>query len=96
MNLILLEPEDFLNDRVNLQGRRWRHIREVHRAAPGDELRVGVVNGRIGRGLVEKIDADSLEMSVRLDRDPPPPLPLRLILGLPRPKVLNRTVAAAA
>jgi RsmE family RNA methyltransferase len=97
MNLILVEPEDFLNgDRVNLNDRRLRHVREIHRAMPGDELRVGVVNGRIGRGLVEKIDADSVELSIRLDREPPPPLPLRLILGLPRPKVLNRTVAAAA
>jgi RsmE family RNA methyltransferase len=34
-------------------------------------------------------------MEVVLDQDPPPKLPLTLILALPRPKVLNRAVAAA-
>ncbi|OQX48187.1 MAG: 16S rRNA (uracil(1498)-N(3))-methyltransferase, partial [Candidatus Sedimenticola endophacoides] len=42
MNLILLQESDFIaEDRVRLEGRRWRHITEVHRAAPGQSLRVG-------------------------------------------------------
>ena len=97
MNLILLESEDFLNaDRVRLDGRRLQHVRKIHRAVTGDDLRVGIVNGRIGVGRVDRIDDESLEMSVHLDREPPPPLPVRLILGLPRPKVMNRAIAAAA
>jgi RsmE family RNA methyltransferase len=32
---------------------------------------------------------------VELDRDPPPKLPLTLLVALPRPKALNRVVAAA-
>jgi len=79
---------------VRLSGRRAQHIVEVHRAAVGDELTVGVTNGRIGRGRVLRI-GDEIEMDVALDRDPPPPLPLTLVLALPRPKVLNRVVAAA-
>jgi RsmE family RNA methyltransferase len=97
VNLILLHPEDFLStDQVRLQGRRLQHIRKIHKAIAGDELRVGLVNGKVGLGRVDKIDDESVEMSVHLDREPPPPLPVRLILGLPRPKVMNRTIAAAA
>jgi len=97
MNTILLETEDFFaTDRVRLLGRRLRHVREIHQAAEGDELRVGVLNGKLGCGRVERIDQHSLELSVRLDLIPPPPLPLHLILALPRPKVLNRSIAAAA
>ena len=96
MNLILLEERDFTEpNRVRLDGRRLRHIRDVHRAMPGDELRVGAIGGKIGRGRVERYNNDALEMSVILDAEPPAPLPLRLILALPRPKVLNRTIAAA-
>lgn len=93
MNLILLSDEDFVDaGRVRLSGRRLRHVREVHRAGPGDELRVGRVNGRIGTGRVTAIDEQSLEMAVSLNREPPPPLGLTLVLALPRPKMLRRIV----
>lgn len=95
MNLILLFDDDFLDEtRVRLTGRRLQHVTEVHRAAPGDTLTVGVAGGRIGRGVVTQL-GDALEMEVTLDRDPPPPLPLTLILAVPRPKVLNRVIAGA-
>ncbi len=96
MNLILLQNGDFVaEDRVRLEGRRLAHVRAVHGAVAGDELRVGVLNGRVGRGVVERIDREVLEMTVRLESDSPPKLPLRLILALPRPKVLNRVIAGA-
>jgi len=96
MNLILLEPSDFIDDnRVRLHGRRLTHVLQVHRASTGNQLRVGLVNGKLGHGIVEHLDAATLEMRVELDREPPMPLRVRLILAVPRPKVLNRTIAAA-
>ena len=102
MNLILLFDEDFVGDRqdclsstVLLTGRRREHVMNVHRAAAGDELVVGVCKGLIGRGLVTRLDDEALEIRVTLDRDPQPPLPLTFILALPRPKVLNRVIASA-
>ena len=96
MNLLLLEHDDFTAaNRALIRGRRLDHVRKVHRGAAGDELRVGVIGGKLGKGRVERIDSESLEISVLLDAEPPAPLPVRLVLALPRPKVLNRTVAAA-
>lgn len=97
MNYVLLEREDFVSEnRVRLEGRRLRHVREVLGSTSGDELRVGVIGGRTGRGRVEHVGGDALLMDVRLENEPLEPLPVRLILALPRPKVLNRTIAAAA
>jgi RsmE family RNA methyltransferase len=97
VNLILLFDDDFVSaDRVRLSGRRLRHVLDVHRAAVGDELTVGVAGGRVGRGAVVRLDADALEMDVALDADPPAPLPLTLVLALLRPKVLNRVIAGVA
>jgi 16S rRNA (uracil1498-N3)-methyltransferase len=97
VNLILLFDDDFCEaSRVRLTGRRLRHVTDVHRAAVGEELVVGVSNGRIGRGTITRLDAEALEMDVSLDSDPLPALPLTLILALPRPKVLNRVIASAA
>src|SRR5437764_8998627 len=96
MNLVLLFEEDFVGpERVVLTGRRAQHVVEVHRAAAGDELTVGVAGGRLGHGVVTRVASDTVEMTVALDRDPSPLLPLTLILALPRPKVLNRVIAAA-
>jgi RsmE family RNA methyltransferase len=96
MNLVLLERSDFIDsNRVHLNGRRMAHVLQVHRAAKGDTLRVGLLDGKLGKGVIEQIDGTSLEMIVYLERDPPAPLPIRLILALPRPKVLNRAIAAA-
>ena len=94
MNLILLFPDDFLDDRrVRLTGRRREHVMHVHRAAVGDALIVGVAGGRIGTGEVTRLDDEALEMMVTLNEDPPSPLALTLVLALPRPKVLNRVIA---
>jgi RsmE family RNA methyltransferase len=96
MNLILLFPEDFVDEAVvRLTGRRLQHVTHVHRAALGDELTVGVAGGRIGRGDVVRLDADALELRVALSADPPAALPVTLVLALPRPKVLNRVIASA-
>jgi RsmE family RNA methyltransferase len=96
MNLVLLLPEDLLApDHARLTGRRLAHVRTVHRAQAGDEISVGLLGGQMGRGMVLRLDDEALELALILDQEPPPKLPLTLVIALPRPKVLNRVVAAA-
>jgi RsmE family RNA methyltransferase len=95
VNLLLLAPEELREGRAIIRGRRLAHAREVLAAMPGDDLRVGVRGGRLGRATVEAVDASAMSLAVRLEQPPPAKLPLTLILALPRPKVLSRTLAAA-
>jgi RsmE family RNA methyltransferase len=96
VNLILLEPEDFVGDRrVRLEGRRFEHVRGVHRKGEGDELRVGQIDGLCGRGRVEQIDESGVELEVTLDTPPPPPSPIRLVVALPRPPSLRKVLQQA-
>lgn len=96
MNVILLDDEDFTSDgTVRLGGRRVQHMKDVLGCAVGDELTVGRINGKLGRGTVTRISAGRAEIGdVVLDRDPPPAVPVTLVLALPRPIVLNRLLAA--
>jgi len=97
MNLIFLFQEDFIdNTRVRLQGRRLKHVLEVHRASVGDELCVGCLNGQVGTGKVTLLSQTLLEMEIRLEREPPATLPLTIILALPRPKVLRRVLRSVS
>lgn len=91
MNLILLFKEDFIeNNKVRLEGRRLKHILEIHRVAAGEKLRVGLSEGLTGTGYVTTLNNSSLEMEVSLFKRPPAAMPVKLILSLPRPKVLRR------
>ncbi|MBI3601609.1 MAG: 16S rRNA (uracil(1498)-N(3))-methyltransferase [Candidatus Omnitrophica bacterium] len=97
MNLILLFEEDFISPhRVHLTGRRFLHIKDILKVHAGRELVVGKVNGLIGQGKVLNLSKDSLRMEVKLKQKAPPPLNLTLIMALPRPNVLKRTLLCAA
>ena len=93
MNLVILEKTDFIDeDTVVLKGRRFKHLISVNRVANHDELSCGLLNGKIGTGVITNLSKTFLEMKVQLDRDPPDPLPLTLVLALPRPKMLKRII----
>jgi RsmE family RNA methyltransferase len=93
VNLLLLEDDDFVApDRVQLSGRRLKHLHEVHRAEAGDSLRVGRLNGLMGTGQLLRLDAGHAELSVTLEQQPPVKLPLTMLLALPRPKMLRRVL----
>ena len=97
MNLILLEPQDFVAEKeVVLTGRRLAHVLSVHQAAVGDSLRVGELNGLMGTGLITQLDADQLRMQINLTAAPPPKHPVILVLALPRPKMLKRILQMVA
>lgn len=97
MNLLLLEHGDFIDEnRVQLSGRRLKHMLEVQRVKQGDQLRAGLVNGKRGQVVVESISAAEAQLSVELTLDAPSPLPLTLVLALPRPKMLKRILQNCA
>ena len=95
MNLILLDPADLTDDHHAWvrDPRRLRHLREVHRARPGDELTLGVRGGAIGRGQLVSLDDDGARFALdALDQAPPPALDIELVLALPRPRMLARSL----
>ena len=97
MNLILLQADDLVEPALaRVTGRRLRHVLSVHKAVTGDRLRVGLLDGLMGEGLITSLDSDCLELSLQLDEPPPPRLPLTLLLALPRPKMLRRILQHVA
>jgi len=98
MNLILLFKDDFINgnDRVRLKGRRYEHIRNIHRASVGDELCVGLCSGNIGTGRIVILDDDVLEMNITLSCNAPKALAVTLVLALPRPIICKRILASVS
>jgi RsmE family RNA methyltransferase len=97
MNIILLAPEDWLDENtVCLDGRRHEHIRAVLKAEIGDALRVGSLGGPRGSGTVVKLSDEDTHLQVELIDPPLPRHPCDLILAVPRPKMLRRVFRTAA
>lgn len=97
MNLILLEPGELAPDGLaRLSGRRAAHVLHVLRPSPGQDLRVGVLGGRLGAGRVVATGAGEVVLQVSLDLSPPERSPIDLLLALPRPKILRKVLQAAA
>lgn len=95
MNLILLHPSD-----LDQQGyarisdpRRLAHLRDIHRATPGSRLTVGVQGGSMGKAqLIELTREQAVFALDSLTDVAPPALPVHLVLALPRPRMLARTL----
>ena len=97
MNRILLESSELdAEGRAELTGRRARHVRDVLRAGPGDAVRVGILEGPLGRASILEIRPDLVRLQCALERHPPPRPSVDLIMALPRPKALKRLYATVA
>lgn len=100
MNLIVLEPADFIDaDIVRLIDRRREHARKHLKVSAGDRLRVGLLDEgdgppapNLGHGEVLRCDRDALELRVRFGEAPPPALDITLALALPRPPTLEKVL----
>ncbi|HEX5108690.1 MAG TPA: RsmE family RNA methyltransferase [Vicinamibacterales bacterium] len=91
MNLLLLEPDQLSADgAIRLAGPQARHLLTVLRAVQGDEVRVGLLNGPLGRGRVVATADGAVDLRCTFDSGVPEPPRVDLLLALPRPKVLRR------
>lgn len=96
MNLILIEQHEITGRSASLTGRRAGHIHKVLRSQRGDTVRIGLVDGPTGTGLIRELDRDRVLIDINLSSLPPPKTATGLILALPRPIMLKRVLSQAA
>ncbi|MDI9406556.1 MAG: 16S rRNA (uracil(1498)-N(3))-methyltransferase [Chitinophagaceae bacterium] len=97
MNLVLLRQGDWIDaERVLLRDQRAGHIRTVLQAEVGDSLRVGLLGGLVGQGVIEALAPEGVHLRVALTDPPPPRHRFDIVLALPRPKMLRRILRQCA
>jgi RsmE family RNA methyltransferase len=97
VNLLLVEPAELRADGTcTLAGRRADHLRGVLGALPGSVVRAGIVGGMVGTAEVLADDGAAMTVRITATASPPAQLDVELVLAVPRPKVLTRTIEACA
>ncbi len=96
MNLILLDKEEPEADSIALDKRQSDHVINVLKSSTGDNLRVGVINGRAGEAEILSVNNGVVTIArPLLNKEPPRPW-FDIIIAVPRPKVLHRLWAPLA
>ena len=91
MNIVLLQPHDWIAaDLAVVRDQRALHIRTVLKAQVGDSLRVGLLGGLCGQGVIEAVEPEGVRLRVPLAEPPPPRHRFDIVLALPRPKMLRQ------
>lgn len=99
MNIILFDQEEITEESVTLIGDRARHIIRVLRAVPGDSVKAGIINGKMGTGTITGINAKqpySVRLDLSFDSAPEPVPQIDIMLALPRPIMFRRILSQAA
>jgi 16S rRNA (uracil1498-N3)-methyltransferase len=96
MNLLLLDRQQVSENSAIMTGRQALHIIKTLRSKPGDRVRVGIIDGLLGSGLIHDLAPGRVEIEIDATNLPPPKIPIGLILALPRPIMLRRVLAQAA
>lgn len=101
MNVILFEEHELVPQGesfgLRLRDHRAHHAIKILKPTVGETLRVGQIGGRTGTATVEALDDDEIRLQIiELNTEPPEPSRIELILALPRPKSLKRTLRAIA
>ncbi len=97
MNLIILQSKEVdAEGQAILSDERGKHIRKVLKAEPGQQIRIGLLNGPLGSGTVESVDSSKVVLRCTFESKLPLAPGIDLILAMPRPKVLKRLWAQLA
>jgi 16S rRNA (uracil1498-N3)-methyltransferase len=97
VNLILIEERDRVDATcVTLTDARATHLLKVLRVTPGQSVRVGLLDGPLGTGIVETLSSGSVTMRCVFETETPSRARVDVLLALPRPKVMRRLWAQLA
>ena len=98
MNIILFKDEELKDSITSLpaNSRRGLHILKILKVKKNDNIKIGIINGNLGRGKISNITEDSIDIEAgHLNEPPPPPLPATLIFAMQRPKTVRKILQSA-
>lgn len=92
MNILTFETSEVEADIIEISDYRAKHLKEVIKVVPGQEIRVGQVGGKLDKATVESIDDDSIRLKLLRVESTANVLELELLIAMPRPQTLKKVL----
>lgn len=93
MNQCLLFPSDLqANDCAIIADRRHEHLTKVLKTKVGDSISVGLLNGLMGQAIILDQDKQQTRIQLKLHNPAPKACDITVVLALPRPNMLKRSL----
>jgi len=100
MNLLLLNKTEIASGhKAIITGSRQQHISKVLKLGIGDKLKVGIINNLMGTAVITGFtdsNSPSEKIEIQIDMEtlkpPPAPIPCKIIMAMPRPKMMRRVI----
>lgn len=93
MNIVLLDQQQTQSEEWRIESpRQLQHLQQHLQLNAGDCLKVGVRNGLRYLTEVISVESDLIRVRPMQQETVPDKLPIRLVVALPRPKVLRRLI----
>ena len=97
MNILIFSEQDLIaSNLIRIADYRAEHLQRINKIKIGDTIKVGLLNGSIGPGIIRNIENIAVEIEFELNQQPPPPLATIAIVALPRPKMIRRILQSVA
>lgn len=98
MNIILFDKSEISGQTVSLEGGRAKHIVKVLRAECDDVVKVGIIDGKAGFGVIRNIVKKPpyhVDLEISLKDEVPNESKIDIMLALPRPIMFKRILSQA-
>lgn len=99
MNIILFSNNDKYSSSIfffHKNDERYSHIKNILHLKEGDVFKCGLINGKVGKGIIKEINEAKLLFSFMETAEPQALYPINLIIGIPRPIQLKRLLKDVA
>lgn len=97
MNILLFDSSELQkDDSLKFGGRRAEYLADIQGVGPGEVIRVGEINGKMGYAEVHSVSNSEVQLKVQSLETESAASQVDLIVALPRPQMLKRILQTAA
>ena len=97
MNILLVSPhKKSQSGDYQITADQYHHLVKTLKVEVGQNIFAGEIGGKMGHSPITEITSSHITLRPNFDTDPPTAPPIKLVIALPRPKMLKRILRSVS